>query len=189
MVNEGMSDREAVERARSGDAMAREEIVNRCADMVFRIALRFTHDRHGAEDLSQKAFLKVFSSLDRFGPPWQLEAWIARIAYHVAIDQVRAARKEREGLAQYLDLGDANPVTPEEELLMKDCLRLILMTADAEPEPSCRETALLFFQQGKTVREIAAAQMISETAVTSRLTRFRGRLMKRLAAAALEPKP
>lgn len=157
--------------------------------MVFRISIKFTRDRHAAQDLSQKVFLKVFSSLDRFGPPWRLEGWVARMAYNIATDHVRSARKEREGLKQYASLGSAGPGTPEEDLLMKDCLRMIMTTLAAEPDPSCRETARMFFEQGKSVREIAAAQMLTETAVTTRLSRFRGRLMKKLALAALEPKP
>jgi DNA-directed RNA polymerase specialized sigma24 family protein len=44
-----------------------------------------------------------------------------------------------------------------------------------------RETVTLFYLEGKKTTEIAKIQAITQTAVTTRLNRFRGKLRKRLA--------
>jgi RNA polymerase sigma factor (sigma-70 family) len=182
-----MDDKPLVRRAREGDGAARGEIFARCADMVFRIAMKFNRsDRAAAEDLTQKVFLKVFTSLESFGPPYQLDGWVARIAYNAAMDQLRGAKKERDGMREYSSLAGPRPATPEEEYLGREFKRLLGGMLAAETDDSCRETVRLFFEDGRSTREIGAAQGLTQTAVTTRLSRFRGRLLKKLAALALE---
>jgi RNA polymerase sigma-70 factor, ECF subfamily len=182
-----MDDQELVRRARQGGAEARKELFVRSADMVFRIAMKFSRaDRAAAEDLTQKVFLKVFSSLDQFGPPFQLDAWVARIAYNTAMDHLRSRRQDRDRMREYSALNPSRPATPEEEYLGREFIRLFQGALAAEPDPSCRETARLFFEDGRSTQDIAAVQGLTQSAAPPRLSRFRGRLLKKLAALALE---
>jgi len=64
-----MDDNELVKRAVGGDAGCKREIFDRCADVAYRISLRYAGgERSRAEDLTQRAFLIVFENLDNFGP-------------------------------------------------------------------------------------------------------------------------
>lgn len=131
-----------------------------------------------AEDLTQNVMLQIFQKLDAFGPPYNLAAWMARIAHNAGIDYVRERRREKDTLAEYTYTLGPRPPNPEEECFRKQCRELFATALTAEGDPSCRETARLFYEQDLSVNEISDHQALSVTAVTTRLSRFRARLRK-----------
>src|ERR1700760_1535439 len=50
-----------VSAAKSGDAAAFEELVNRYESKIFRLTMNITRNREDAEDSMQEAFLKAYS--------------------------------------------------------------------------------------------------------------------------------
>src|ERR1051326_1992036 len=79
------NERELVERCRSGDEHAFEELVERYKNMVFALIARTVQDRSRAEDLSQEVFLRVPRGLPYFRGEARLATWIYRIVANVCL--------------------------------------------------------------------------------------------------------
>src|ERR1051326_5002103 len=86
-------ERELVERCRSGDEHAFQELVDRYKDLVFALIERTVQDRSRAEDLAQEVFLRVHRGLPYFRGEARLSTWIYRIVANVCLqDHGRGAK-------------------------------------------------------------------------------------------------
>jgi len=63
---EDVHERELVERCRSGDEHAFQELVDRYKDLVFALIARTVINRSLAEDLAQDVFLRIHRGLPYF---------------------------------------------------------------------------------------------------------------------------
>ena len=92
---QAVNERELVERCRSGDEGAFQELVERYKDLVFALIARTMQDRSRAEDLAQDVFLRVHRGLPYFRGEAQLSTWIYRIVANVCLqDQTRPRATE-----------------------------------------------------------------------------------------------
>lgn len=92
-VTDAAGERALVERCRSGDEGAFQELVDRYKDLVFALIARTIQDRSQAEDLAQEVFLRVHRGLPYFRGEARLSTWIFRIVANVCLqDQSRAKR-------------------------------------------------------------------------------------------------
>src|SRR3954470_15334430 len=82
---EDVHERELVERCRSGDERAFQELVDRHKDLVFALIARTVQDRSRAEDLAQDVFLRVHRGLPYFRGEARLSTWIYRIVANVCL--------------------------------------------------------------------------------------------------------
>jgi RNA polymerase sigma-70 factor (ECF subfamily) len=90
---EDVHERELVERCRSGDERAFQELVDRHKDLVFALIARTVQDRSRAEDLAQDVFLRIHRGLPYFRGEARLSTWIYRIVANVCLqDHGRAPR-------------------------------------------------------------------------------------------------
>jgi RNA polymerase sigma-70 factor (ECF subfamily) len=90
---EDVHERELVERCRSGDERAFQELVDRYKDLVFALIARTVQDRSRAEDLAQDVFLRIHRGLPYFRGEARLSTWIYRIVANVCLqDHGRAPR-------------------------------------------------------------------------------------------------
>src|SRR4026207_2505547 len=80
---EDVHERELVERCRSGDEHAFQELVDRYKDLVFALIARTVQDRSRAEDLAQDVFLRIHRGLPYFRGEARLSTWIHRIVANV----------------------------------------------------------------------------------------------------------
>ena len=76
---------ELVERCRSGDERAFQELVDRYKDLVFALIARTVQDRSRAEDLAQDVFLRIHRGLPYFRGEARLSTWIYRIVANVCL--------------------------------------------------------------------------------------------------------
>src|SRR5262249_5096190 len=107
-----LSERALVERCRSGDERAFQELVDRYKDLVFGLIARTVVDRARAEDLAQDVFLRVHRGLPYFRGEARLSTWIYRIVVNVCT-QDKTDRQTRERAAQIsLDDPDARLRSP-----------------------------------------------------------------------------
>jgi hypothetical protein len=58
---QAVNERELIERCRSGDERAFQELVDGFKDLVFALIARTVQDRSRAEDLAQNVFLRIAS--------------------------------------------------------------------------------------------------------------------------------
>src|SRR5919204_2728474 len=80
-----VNERELVERCRSGDEGAFQELVDRYKDLVFALIARTVQDRSRAEDLAQDVFMRVHRGLPYFRGEARLSTWIYRIVANVCL--------------------------------------------------------------------------------------------------------
>lgn len=73
-----------VERARSRDRLAFEELVRRHADRLYAVVLRFLGDPADAEEVTQETFLRAWRGIDRFQGRSQFFTWLYRIGLNEA---------------------------------------------------------------------------------------------------------
>ena len=103
------SDRELVEQALAGDAVAFEALLARYRVQIRRHLLRYTHDDVAAQDLLQEAFLRVWTRGDQWDGRGTFRAWLYRVATNLALNHLRTVRRRRE-----------TPLETEEEVEMDE---------------------------------------------------------------------
>ena len=82
-----VNERELVERCRSGDERAFQDLIDRYKDLVFALIARTVQDRDRAEDLAQDVFLRVHRGLPYFRGESRLSTWIYRIVANVCLQE------------------------------------------------------------------------------------------------------
>jgi RNA polymerase sigma-70 factor (ECF subfamily) len=84
---EPVNERELVERCRSGDERAFQDLVDRYKDLVYALIARTVQDRSRAEDLAQDVFLRIHRGLPYFRGEARLSTWIYRIVANVCVQE------------------------------------------------------------------------------------------------------
>jgi RNA polymerase sigma factor (sigma-70 family) len=90
------SDHELIQGCRYSNRIAQKNLYERYFGRVFGIAMRYTKNQEEALDILNSAFLKVFTSLDKYEDNSNLAGWIAKIVFNTAIDHVRRNTKYRQ---------------------------------------------------------------------------------------------
>lgn len=84
-----LSEAEAIERAKQGDAEAFEVLYNLHRRRVYSLCLRMTTNTAEAEDLTQEAFLQLFRKIGTFRGESAFSTWLHRMAVNVVLMQLR----------------------------------------------------------------------------------------------------
>lgn len=168
-------DAELVQASRRGDLAAFGQLVERHKSLVFAICLAASGDRGEAEDSAQEVFLAAWRTLDRLRDPEKLRPWLCGIARNVAAKTRR--RKRHESLSA-TDLPESQAMSdPLEALIDRETEARVQDALQAMPE-AYREPLVLFYQEARSVSDVAAALGLSVDAVKQRLTRGRRLLRK-----------
>ena len=86
----GSEDAALVERACGGDRGAFDELVRRHFRRIYALLARLVGNHEDAEDLAQQCFVKAWQALGHYTEQGVFDAWLARIAVHLARDHQRA---------------------------------------------------------------------------------------------------
>ncbi len=78
--------------ARRGDAAAREELLVRCRDTVYRWALVQTGEAADAEDVTQEVLVRLHRSLHRFDARSRFTTWLYQVTRNQALSLQRRIR-------------------------------------------------------------------------------------------------
>jgi len=174
--------------ARTGDAKAFNELLQRYERKIFRLALHITQNREDAEDVLQETFLKAYQHLDQFQGQSKFYTWIVRIAVNQALMKLRKRKSDRSvSLDDTIDTGedtvareiaawDENP----EQQYGREELNQILTSAVDGLTPIYRAVFVLRDVDGLSTEETAEALELSVPAVKSRLLRARLQLRDKL---------
>ena len=84
-----LSEAEAIERAKQGDAAAFEALYHLHKRRVYSLCLRMTANTAAAEDLTQEAFLQLFRKIGTFRGESAFSTWLHRMAVNVVLMQLR----------------------------------------------------------------------------------------------------
>ncbi|MFC0368321.1 RNA polymerase sigma factor [Methylobacterium isbiliense] len=143
--------------------------------------LRYFRDLDTAEEAFQEASLRALTHWPRQGPPRDPAAWLILVGRNVALDAGRRSRRETplppdEVLS---DLDDAEAALTErldESHYRDDILRLLFICCHPDL-PATQQIALaLRIVSGLSVRRIARAFLVGETAMEQRITRAKARV-------------
>lgn len=183
-------DAELVERHRSGDLRAFDEVYDRFGRMVYSLALRLAGNREEAADLTQEIFLRVYRHLGGFAGRSALKTWIFRVAlnhcreklYRHALDTLSL---DEEGESEGANLAD--PARgPEELAVAADEKRRVAGGLARLPHPF-REAVILRDLEGLPYDEIAEVLGVRVGTVRSRIARGRDQLRLQLEKEGYEP--
>jgi RNA polymerase sigma-70 factor (ECF subfamily) len=87
------SDHDLIQLVRARDPTAFEALLARYREPVRRHLGRILRDDAAAEDVTQEAFLRVWTNADQWNGRGAFKAWLFRIATNLALNHLRAARR------------------------------------------------------------------------------------------------
>ena len=89
------TDRDLVDRARSGDSAAFSELVRRHQQRIHRLAVHMLRDRAEAEDVTQETFIRAYKALARFDGRSEPYTWFYRITINLSLNRIRSRKTSR----------------------------------------------------------------------------------------------
>ena len=139
-------------------------IVNRYSDMVYRLALIHTKNRHDAEDICQDVFVKLMRNINKLRSEEHIKAWLIRVTINSSRSLFSGAWNRKT-----CALDDSvSFVMPEESSAV---LRL---------PAKYRGAVHLFYYEDYSIAEISRILNQSESATKMQLSRARDMLRVKL---------
>ena len=186
-----LTDRELAALLAARDPDAVRLVTSRNNQRLFRAAWSIVKDRSEAEDIVQGAYLRCFTSIDRYEARSSLSTWLTRITINEALGRLRARRRRQSqlGADRVADLteyreklmrGSMHGNRPDAELALAQ-VRSLLERTVAELPDTFRLVFLLRDVEGMSVEETAAALDVLPATVKTRHLRARRRLQQALA--------
>lgn len=181
-----------VEAAKAGDPRAFDALVRRYRPRIYALALHLTGRPSDADDITQDAFLKAYSKLDKFEGRSQFFTWLYRIALHRALNVKRdRGRRRTVGLedprvsaAVAVDAAD----DPRRAIELQEEYGYLLAAFD-RLSPILRTTVVLTTLQGLSYKEAAIVLDTTEGTIAWRVHEARAQLRKTMAQLQRDPTP
>jgi RNA polymerase sigma-70 factor (ECF subfamily) len=168
-----LSDDALMAAMQAGDQAAFRSLVERHLDRAYALALRTLGHRSDAEDVTQEAFLKLWSIRERWEPGRaKVSTWLYRVVLNRAIDLRRRTRES--GMENVPEPQD--PAPDAANRIHFDQVSDRLHTAMTALSPPQRAAIALFYYDDMSIAEIATVMETTGGAVESLLKRARQRL-------------
>jgi RNA polymerase sigma-70 factor (ECF subfamily) len=135
-----------------------------------------------AEEAAQDAMVRELLTWPHHGVPDNPAAWLFRTAHNAAVDALRRRRFDAnpEDAPATLSQAAGTPGDPKfEEQLRDDELRMIFMCCHPELSRESSVALSLKIAGGLSVREIARAFLVEESAIAQRLVRAKRQIRER----------
>lgn len=172
MATDGFADRSdeaLLLLAGDGKKEAFDSLVERYKHEAYRIAFDFTRQREEAKDLSQEAFLRVYTRLHQFNHQASFHTWFYRILVNLCLDYRRRNHRVLwESLEERSETDGGKSVAhsegPEFHAITNEMTRELEATLNALP-PKQREAYVLNKREGLSIRQVAHRTKTAEGAV------------------------
>ncbi len=174
---------ELVRRARAGDGVAWEEIVQAFSRRIFNLAYRFTSNPDAAEDLTQEVFIRIYRTLNQYdAKQGDLANWLMRLARNLIIDDYRhRQRNPQNTMADTVDDHQyhlrAIGTSAHKEMERRELASQVQEGIDKLPS-DLKTCVILRDIEEMTYQEIVDVLQIPEGTVKSRINRGRIELAK-----------
>jgi len=179
-------DAELMLRVRAGDVTSFTLLLEKHRGPVINFLYRMIQNQPVAEELAQEVFLRVYRSRETYEPTAKFTTWLFRIATHLALNQIRDRKHERnqENLDEETSEGMTRQVADrglnvEQDMVRQARLNEVRDAIAALPDKQ-RAAVMMHKYQELEYSQIAKALACSESAVKSLLFRayetLRGRL-------------
>lgn len=134
---------------------------------VYRVALNYVKNPQDAEDISQDAFVKLYTCRESFDADENIKAWLIRVTINLSKNLLK-----RNGRRGWSELPADIPCEDSTDIALYDCIRRL--------KPEYAAVIYLFYYEGYSAKEIAAICRITSAAVRTRLCRGREMLREML---------
>ncbi len=161
---------ELVEKAKSGDRIAFNKIIERYQKMVTKTAFGFTHNYFDADDIAQETFIKAFFKLSTLKNNDHINYWLYSITINVAKNYIKRKRKNDLSFNDDIKGSYLNSKTPEQNYIETELRNSINRAIDKLPLKQ-KSVIILKKEQDLTFNEIAKILKISESAVKTHYSR------------------
>jgi RNA polymerase sigma-70 factor (ECF subfamily) len=180
---------ELIERARSGDDGAFNQVVQVYRKRILGTIARLIGRPEDVEDVGQEVFLRLYFSLDQLRTPEVFEPWLYRLTVNAAYDYLRRQKRRRE--SRMSDLS-------EQQVMMADAVAGSKQSDETQRRARVREQVqdllghvsdedriLLMLKEveGLSLKELEKIYNANENALKVRLFRARQRVLKAYDAA------
>jgi RNA polymerase sigma-70 factor (ECF subfamily) len=146
--------------------------------IVFKIVHSYAWDPDDRDDLAQEILAQLWRAWPGYDPARTFSTWMYRIALNVAISHVRSASQHRRHAValdeQAHDVADGQARDPDSEQQLR-LLQRIIAGLDR-----LNRALLLLYLDGCGSREIAEVLGISESNVTTKISRLKQHIRSEL---------
>ena len=136
------------------------------SDMVYKISLAQTKNKHDAEDVFQEVFMRLAKRPETITSEEHLKAWLIRVTLNCCKKNFRFWRRNTTELTE-----DVASFTPEEYGLYQSVMDL---------PPKYRVVIHLFYYEDMPIKEICSILGVKESTIKSQLLRGRNLLIEAL---------
>ncbi len=165
-----------LQEAKQGDREAFALIVKLYFKRVFRVAYRYLHNIHDAEDITQMSFLNAYNNISNFDIKKPFFPWIYQITKNLSINFIQ---KQKQSTKKSISIDSYESNTPELELLKNEEtteIKRALLRLNSE----AREILILKHWDNCSYREISEILSIPIGTVMSRLYYARQKLKEEI---------
>ena len=187
-VGDSRDDLCCMERLRTGDDLALNDLMRRWKAPLVAFCLRYTGNPTDAREIAHETFVRVYSARKRYRPTGAFSTWLFAIAANLCRMRNRWRSRHPEVLEADRDPGSAagepaeagGTSDPAAAADRHDLARDLDAAVRRLPH-DLRSAFVLRELQGLSTREIAGVQGTTEKAVERRLARAREKLRSLLA--------
>jgi RNA polymerase sigma-70 factor, ECF subfamily len=158
-------------------------LLNAARPQTVAALLRYFRDLDAAEEAFQDASLRALKTWPRNGPPRDPAAWLIMVGRNAGVDSIRKRSRQEELPSEDVisDLDDAEAEIAERldaGDYRDDILRLLFVCCHPDLPPTQQIALALRIVSGLTVKQIARAFLVGESAMEQRITRAKARIAK-----------
>lgn len=175
---------ELIEKARSGDAVAFNQVVLAYRKRILGTISRLIGRPEDVEDVGQEVFVRLYYSLDQLRTPEVFEPWLYRLTVNAAYDYLRRSKRRSE--SRMADLSEQQVTRADsvaggkldteerEKSRVRDFMDALFRHVSEED----RLLLTLKEVEGLSLKELEKVYKVSENALKVRLFRARQRVLK-----------
>lgn len=187
-------EQELIERARTGDAAAFNQMVLAYRRRILGTISRLIGRPEDVEDVAQEVFVRLYYSLDQLRTAEVFEPWLYRLTVNASYDYLRRAKRRNE--SRMADLS-------EQQVMMADSVASSRQEGEDRQRGQVREFMDALFShvseqdrllltlkevEGLSLKELEGIYNVNENALKVRLFRARQRVLKAHQAAVADGK-
>jgi RNA polymerase sigma factor (sigma-70 family) len=176
-----------IKRALDGDQKAFRRLRLKYHDAIFKLINRMIRNREEVEDLTQEAFIKAFTSLDRFNEEYAFSTWLYKIATNNSIDHLRKKKLQTFSINKPIESDESDysfelpdtELEPDQELIASQRKKMLDDAMNALPA-KYRQVILMRHVDEKEYQEIAKTLKLPLGTIKAHIFRARELLYKQL---------
>jgi RNA polymerase sigma-70 factor, ECF subfamily len=175
---------ELIEKARSGDDGAFNQVVQAYRKRILGTIARLIGRPEDVEDVGQEVFLRLYYSLDQLRAAEVFEPWLYRLTVNAAYDYLRRQKRRHESRMsdlseQQVMMADAAAGGKQQaEQVRRTKVREMVQSLLGKVSEEDRILLMMKEVEGLSLKELEKIYKVNENALKVRLFRARQRVLK-----------